>query len=107
MSEHFEHNPGDHEDPMVGPTWLVSMLGVVLLLVIVLGLYAVYYNAQSVEDETKVIVRDPQELENLRAAQEARLRVPHQVRSEEEVATVIPIDHAMELIVQEYSAPRP
>ena len=41
MSDHAEHNPGDHEDPLPGPTWIVTFLGVVLLAVIILGIWFV------------------------------------------------------------------
>lgn len=110
MTEVFEHNPGDHEDPLTGPTWIIGFLGSVLLAVIVLGLTALVYNAQHEETQIKIIQRDPQELENLRAAQTARItgepRWVEVLEGEKVVQhLVIPIDQAMQLVVNE--APRP
>ncbi len=102
MSEVFEHNPNDHEDPLAGPTWLVGLLGAVLLVVTVLGVIALYQNAQTAEDESKIVNSDVVEFETLLADQQRRLEIPHQVVYEEEIATAIPIEHAMELVVEEY-----
>ena len=114
MTEVFEHNVGDHEDPLPGPTWIVAFLGIVLLSVIMLGLTALYYNAQTTETTRKVVVRDPMELENLRAQQKAQLtRGPEWVEEKVKVegqdkeqvvpALVIPIDQAMDIVVREYA----
>ena len=112
MSDVFEHNLGDHEDPLTGPTWIIGFLGAVLLAVIMLGLTALLYNAQRQEAVEKVIQRDPQELENLRAAQAAQLAAaPRWIEQTVEVqgqpngqivrSLAIPIDQAMELVVRE------
>jgi hypothetical protein len=111
MSDVFEHNPGDHEDPLTGPTWIIGFIGAVLLVVIMLGLTALYYNASYEEELEKVIQRDPQELENLRTAQLARITAsPRYVEQQIVIegqdpktdrSLVIPIDRAMELVVQE------
>ena len=78
MSEVFEHNPGDHEDPLTGPTWIIGFLGAVLLVVIMLGLTALYYSAAYQQEEIKIINPEPQELERLRTQQWAQLLVlPH------------------------------
>src|SRR5262245_2113458 len=108
MSEVFEHNPGDHEDPLTGPTWLIGLLGAVLLAVIGMGLTALLYNAQSQEEMRKIQMRDPAELIALRAAQQARLHAdPHweistDVDGHEHKALIIPINQAMEQIVKDY-----
>lgn len=118
MSDTFEHNPGDHEDPLPGPTWIVAFLGVVLLSVIMLGLTALFYSAQTEEETVKVVKRDPEELVKLRATQQAQLTgVPRLVEEKIKVegqqqeqiaqALVIPIDQAMKLVVQEASAGKP
>jgi hypothetical protein len=109
MSDSFEHNPGDHEDPLPGPTWIVSLLGAVLLIVIGMGLTALYYNAQHQEDQQKFVTRDPQELIDVRSEQLARLHTdPHYEKStnvdgKEVTALIIPIDQAMQKVVQENS----
>ena len=112
MSEVFEHNPGDHEDPLTGPTWIIGFLGAVLLAVIMLGLTALVYNAQHKETLIKIIERDPQELENLRAEQTARITGDPrwvEVFEGEKVVQhlVIPIDQAMQLVVNEGGASTP
>jgi hypothetical protein len=112
MSEVFEHNLGDHEDPLTGPTWIVGFLGAVLLTVITLGLTALFYNAKRDEEQAKVIHRDPMELLNLQSEQHARIADPprwveREIRVEgsekpQVVRTLtIPIDHAMQLVVNE------
>ena len=109
MSEVFEHNPGDHEDPLPGPTWIVALLGGVLLAVIGMGLTALFYNAQTQEEARKVLMRDPAELENLRAAQLARLHAPAHWEISTDIASgqqqkvlIIPIDDAMKLTLKDY-----
>jgi hypothetical protein len=111
MSDQFEHNPGDHEDPLSGPTWIVGFLGAVLLTVIILGITAVFYNAQQHEEVRKVVNRDPEELQKLRSAQVAQLHEPPRLmevmekndKGDEKLveALVIPIDQAMKAVVNE------
>lgn len=112
MTEVFEHNPGDHEDPLTGPTWIIGFLGAVLLAVIVLGLTALVYNATSEEEKEKLILRDPDELNNLRNQQLAQITAAPRWRevmekpADSEVeqktrALTIPIDLAMQAIVNE------
>lgn len=106
MSDALEHNPNDHEDPLSAPLWLIGGFGAVLLIVTVLGLIALYNNARSVEEDVKVVNVEPKELDLLLTPQQLRLEIPHQVVYEDEIVTVIPIEHAMELVVQEYGAGR-
>src|SRR5688572_11056808 len=115
MDQSLEHNPGDHEDPLSGPTWMVAFLGAVLLAVIMLGLTALYYNAKTQEETVKVITRDPDELVKLREQQSAQIHGPSRYVEEivtvegseegkRERALVIPIEQAMELVVKEAGA---
>lgn len=115
MSEVYEHNPGDHEDPLTAPTWILGFLGAVLLTVIALGLTALFYNAQAQEERRKLIERDPLELEHLQAEQRAQIiGAPHWVEEQVQVegsntpqavrSLAIPIDRAMELVVNESRA---
>ena len=117
MSEVFEHNLGDHEDPLTGPTWIVAFLGAVLLTVITLGLTALFYNAQAQEQQQKVVLRDPQELENLLTHQreqimgnprwvEQQVTVEGAEKPQLSRSLVIPISQAMELVVKEQSQAR-
>ena len=47
MSKHYEHNIQDHEDPVAGYTWMIGLVGTVLLVVTVLATVALYYNIQA------------------------------------------------------------
>ena len=44
MSDAYEHNPGDHEDPLAGPTWTLGITGIELFAVSVLGVAAIFYD---------------------------------------------------------------
>jgi hypothetical protein len=73
-----------------------------------MGLTAVFYNAQTEEEVRKVQVREPEELNNLRAAQTARLHAAAHYEQSKDVdgkdhtALIIPIEQAMDKTVQEY-----
>jgi len=111
MSEVYEHNPGDHEDPLPGPTWIVGILGAVLLAVIMLGLTALFYNAQAKEDDKKIVFKEPDEVIKLRESQNAILNGTPSLREVSETdaqgqthivqALSIPIDQAMQIVVNE------
>ena len=109
MSEVFEHNPGDHEDPLPGPSYLVGLVGAVLLIVIFLGVTALFFNADSDEITRKVIDRDPAELDALRAQQQALLTGPphwekYTENDKPQTALVIPLEQAMQLTVKEFGS---
>ena len=102
MSDHAQHNLNDREDPAAAPTWLISILGAVLLIVTVLGLIALYNTAWDAEENVKIVEADAEEILKLKRAQDLRLEIPHIVRFEEEVATIIPIEDAMRFIAEDY-----
>jgi hypothetical protein len=118
MMHQAEHNVGDHEDPVAGPTWMVSVIGVILLVVIFLGLTALYYNYANSEAATKVLDRAAADFEAVNAAQRARIHgeARWQQRDAEivddagtgdgpppmEDHLTIPIEQAMQAVVQEY-----
>jgi hypothetical protein len=111
MTDVYEHNPADHEDPLPGPTWMIGFIGVVLLIVIVLGITALFHDAWQADEEVKVVDAEPVEMIALRRQQAAQLEAMRWEEREEigldgqpttVRALVIPIDRAMELIVQEY-----
>lgn len=106
MSDVVEHNLDDHEDPAPGPLWLVAGLGIFLFIITVLTLTALSYNQQSLEKESKVITATAQEIEDLRTEQQARLADTHLDQFEDEIALVIPIERAMEIIAEEYGEDR-
>jgi hypothetical protein len=108
MSETFEHNPNDHEDPLAGPTWTIGIIGVILLAVSLLGLTALFYDRTDVELDVKVLEVPSAALDEMRATQNARLAgVRLEKRVAEEESIVIPIERAMEIIVQENAPENP
>lgn len=106
MTDIHEHNPHDHEDPLPGPSWMVGILGTILLVVIVLGLTALFYDANNRIINEVVITAVPQELLDLKALQQERLDKAHLDIFDEEIALVIPIEQAMELVVEEFGGSR-
>lgn len=118
--EHYEHNPGDHEDPLAGPTWMVSFIGVVLLVVTFLGLTSVYYSAQVEDADAKSSGEMTETLEAMRREQmkwlehdatlEAPFHNPAWVRTDidgdgdygDEERIIIPIDLAIDKIAARY-----
>lgn len=106
MTDIHEHNPGDHEDPTPGSTWLVGIVFTVIFAIIVLALTALTYNVDREEIQRKVVDVEPLERQQLRVAQEEKLhgepRWVEQIENDQVVrALVIPIDQAMDLVVQE------
>jgi hypothetical protein len=107
MSEHFEHNVGDHEDPVPASTWLVGAIGAVLLIVIVFGLTALYYNAYLEEADTKLVQKPTFDLQRYTERQRQHF-VVEEKWVEREVgenrirAKVIPLDQAMDEVIKLY-----
>ena len=71
--QNLEHNQGDHEDPLAGPTWTLSIVGIILFLVSMLGVAAVYYEASDTENDRKVLAVPSIEFDQLKADQLVRL----------------------------------
>jgi len=120
ITEIYEHNPGDHEDPVPGPTWIIGFLGAVLLVVIMLGITALYYTQRKQENQQKVVLRDPDELVKLHKAQARRLGAPAHwevtavqeevkvdgkpaIKTTRSKSLVIPIELAMQRVIAEAS----
>ncbi len=106
MTEVFEHNPGDHDDPVTGQTWLIGFLGALVLVAMMLGLTAIYYNAKAREINKVVIIPERQEVRQLLQEQEALLAGPPRWVTRDDAAEtvealIIPIEWAMELVVAE------
>lgn len=109
MSDAYEHNIGDHEDPLAGSTWLIMLIGSVLLVVIMLGLTALYYTSKNRAVETEIVAAPVQALLDLRAVQNARLTgAPRWEKRDdagnEITAFVIPIDRAIEITAREFQS---
>lgn len=93
--------PGDsHDDPTVWPTAMVGAISAVLLILIVVGLEVLYYQTVVAESRRKFIEQEPQELRQVQAEQRQLLSGSRP----SDAATdrlVLPIERAMELIVEE------
>ncbi len=107
VSDVYEHNPEDHDDPSAGPTWLVGLIGTVLLGVIVMTTTALYYNVKASEFEGQFVHPAREEVLVLRRQQEALLRggwVEISEQGETVRKQVLPVERAMELVVGQYGS---
>jgi hypothetical protein len=109
LTEVYEHNPEDHDDPTAGFTWLMGLVGVLALVVIILALTALYYNVKAELFQRQVVNAPRPELLELQREQEALLAgPPRSIEREEQGETVrayiIPIEQAMEIVVREANA---
>ncbi|MEE9128390.1 MAG: hypothetical protein V3T84_00085 [Phycisphaerales bacterium] len=109
MTDHYEHNIDDHEDPAASSTWLVGFIGVVLLVVTMLGVTALYYNVKAQRVDEEVVKPDINEPKNLRVHQERRLNAPARWVERDDGGEVtrelaIPLERAMKIVVEEYGA---
>ena len=107
MTEVFEHNPSDHEDPRAGITWFIGSVGAMMLTVTMLAVWALYYNVKADEVEATVVLPIREDVVELARRQEALLagspRWMDLVDAQgQPVRTyVIPVERAMQIVVQE------
>ena len=111
MTEGFEHNPGDHEDPRAGLTWLLGVIGTLTLVITMLAVWALYYNVKRVQVEETFLAPARQDVIELRQRQERLLTGPPrwikvEAQGEPVRRYVIPIERAMDLVVRENSGGR-
>ncbi len=109
MTDYYEHNTDDHEDPAASSTWLVGFIGVVLLVVTMLGVTALYYNMKADRVDEKVVKPDRWDVKKLRIQQEGLLNTPPRWVERVEGGEVtrelaIPLERAMKIVVEEYGA---
>lgn len=108
MSKHYEHNIKDHEDPSAGYTWMIGLVGTVLLVVTVLATVALYYNVQASQNKESVIEPTRIDVKKLRAKQlQVLSNTPHWFEGEEESGEIkrylaIPIDRAIQLVIEQH-----
>jgi hypothetical protein len=100
MTEIYEHNPGDHEDPVPSSTWMVGLVGSIVLVIIMLGLTALTYNMHSTEFVAVNEAMAPKELKELTEQQQQRLQSWWQDKADPNHCGM-PIERAMELFVQQ------
>ncbi len=109
MTDHFEHNIDDHEDPAASSTSLVGFISVVLLVVTMLGVTALYYNVKATQVDKEVVQVDIDEPRKARTRQEQRLTAPARWEERDDGGEVtrelvIPLERAMKIVVEEYGA---
>ena len=93
----------DESDPKSTPTLLVGAVGMILLMVTVLLVEVLYQRTSQAEVYRKVISEQPLELRQVQAEQLEQLNGYRWVSQPEGVAA-IPIDRAIDLIVEETRA---
>jgi len=107
MSQAYEHNPGDHEDPQADMTWLIGFVGTFMLIVIVLGVTALLKTMERRTVDDVVVRQEPVEVQNLEADERSRIEGGARrewyldAESSPRQRIVIPIDRAIELTVTE------
>ncbi len=111
MSDVFEHNPGDHEDPTAGPTSMVGVVGAIVLTACILLLTALYYNVKATQFKASVLEEPRLDVLDLTRQQEQLLAGPPRWVERDEGgqkvrAYVIPIELAMQRVVEESGAKR-
>jgi len=100
------------DDPEPGSTWFWSLASIVVFVVIIVAASAFYFKIDSFEVDAKVIDQPTLSLEQLRAGQREELAVYSTYTwtlpdGKTATFTRIPIDRAMELVVQDAkNAPR-
>lgn len=87
-------------EPNAAMILVVGLVGFILVFAIVVGLQAVYYQAEDDQNATKVISQAPEELSRLRSQQQEQLNTYRWIDQKTGVVG-IPIDRAMEIIVRE------
>lgn len=107
MSEHVAPTGNLHDenpDPRAFSTVMVGLAGVLITVLVVIGLEVIYYRTAQAEITRKEIELVSPELEAMRQQQADRL--DHYRWVDQEAGTVaIPIDRAIELIVEEHGNP--
>lgn len=111
--EHYTHSAGEHEDPEASMTWLIGGIGVLMLVVIIAGVTALLKSMEQVGFDDVYVNRPTQQLETYLEEQDRLLSdsprlVEYRHKETDEIRTrvVIPVDRAMELIVEEYASQR-
>jgi hypothetical protein len=107
MPDEHVHNAveADQSDPKSTPTLLVGAVGMILLMVIVLLVEVLFHRTTQAEIYRKVISEQPLELRQVQAEQLDQLNDYRWVSQPDGVAA-IPIDRAMDLVVEEAQAGR-
>lgn len=96
-------NPGveqNYDDPKADTLATIGFVGTLLFIATVIGLSALYFNVQNREIDAKVMNADFPELRQLQTEQRTALS-SYRYANPEKTAVAIPIDRAMQLVVEE------
>ncbi len=91
----------DGGDPSTFWTAVIGLVGCILIFVIVVAVQAVFYNQERDEQYRKTILPQLGEVAGLKAGQQEKLH-SYAWKNRDEGTVVIPIERAMDLIVQEH-----
>jgi len=98
--DRHDHAAAKDADPKTLTTIVVGAVGVILLFVTIMGLEVLYYRTSEAESLRKFGSEEPQELRRLRSEQLEQINAYRWVDRENGIVA-IPIDRAMELLVEE------
>lgn len=90
-------------DPKSSQMLIAGLIGVVFMIAAVLVAQLLFYGAQRMEDERKLIAPQPQELVALQTEQLAHINTTRHV-NEQDGLVAIPIDRAIDLYVTRMKA---
>jgi len=93
----------DSGDPQTGSVAYFGIVGVLVTVLVIIGLWAIYLRATGAEAQDKVYAQQWSELARLRSDQQIELERYRWI-SEQDGIVEIPIDRAMELVISELSA---
>jgi uncharacterized membrane protein len=91
----------EERDPKAASTLIVGAVGVILLAVVILLLQVLFHRTSEAERWRKVVSQQPEQLRQVRTEQLDRLNSYRWVDEQNGIVT-IPIERAMELVVQEH-----
>ena len=91
---------GDTDDPRAAPTFLVGIIGTILVIVTIFSLEALYHSTLVAERERKHAGSPPEQIRELDEAQSQALSGYRVIDAENDIFA-IPIERAMELVVEE------
>jgi hypothetical protein len=113
MRDVYDHHPDDHDDPAAAPTWTIGIVSTILFVATVLFVAALYFFVYNAEVDEKYIQQSYDDLEQLYSEQQDRLTAgphielrPENAETEQPRSIVIPIDRAMDLVIEEGLASR-
>ncbi|MCH2132551.1 MAG: hypothetical protein MK116_02255 [Phycisphaerales bacterium] len=110
LDNQLDQLEGDTEDPRGGPTWVISIASCILFFVTCVAVAGLYYWAERIEADSKFIAVASQARETRRVSEEDRLMQSAHWETYTDAGgdmTIerklrVPIDHAMQVIVDRY-----